>query len=159
MGKLRQLVVFNLDEQQYGLNLSCVERIVRAVEITRLPDSSANILGVINVEGRITPVVNARKRLDLPERDIELSDHFIIVEGAGQHFAISADSVEPVTEIPEELVVRNEAVLAAPSSIVWGVAKLEQGIIVILDADKTVPLHEQEHIRQSMREVQAAHHV
>ncbi len=159
MGKLRQLVVFNLDEQQYGLNLSCVERIVRAVEITRLPDSSANILGVINIEGTITPVVNARKRLDLPERDIDLSDHFIIVEGAGQHFAISVDSVEPVTEIPEELVVRNEAVLAGLGSIVWGVAKLERGIIVILDADKTVPLHEQEHILQSMREVQGAHHV
>jgi purine-binding chemotaxis protein CheW len=60
--KLNQLVVLTLDEQRYALHLSAVERIVRMVEITPLPKAPQIVLGVVNVQGRIVPIVNIRKR-------------------------------------------------------------------------------------------------
>ncbi|MBF8302857.1 MAG: cheW40H-4 [Candidatus Dadabacteria bacterium] len=62
MDKLNQLVVLTLDEQRYALHLSAVERIVRVVEVTPLPKAPEIVLGVVNVQGQIIPVINIRKR-------------------------------------------------------------------------------------------------
>ncbi len=73
-----QYVVFGLDEHSFALRLSAVVRVVRAVEVTPLPRAPEIVLGVINVQGRITPVFDVRKRFRLPAREISLSDQFII---------------------------------------------------------------------------------
>jgi len=138
MVQKNQLVVFNLDEQQYALNLAGVERIVRAVEVTPLPDSPESVCGVINVEGRVIPVVNTRRRLGLPERDIELHDLFIIVNENGRSLALVADDVKPVTEMPLNQIVASSALLPG-TGYVEGVAKREDGMIVILDVERILP--------------------
>ncbi len=61
MAGSNQLVVFTVDDQQYALNLVCVERVVRAVEVTHLPQAPETVLGVINFEGQVIPVVNTRQ--------------------------------------------------------------------------------------------------
>ena len=63
------IVVFALDEQRYALHLLAVERVVRAVEVTALPEAPEIVLGVVNVKGRIVPVINVRRRFRLPERN------------------------------------------------------------------------------------------
>ena len=78
MEKLNQLVVFFLNEQKYALYLPAVERVVSAIEVTPLPQAPDNVLGIINVMGKVITVVNIRKRFGLPEREIDLSDQFII---------------------------------------------------------------------------------
>ncbi len=126
------------DEQQYALNLSCVERIVRAVEITPLPDAPEEVLGVINVEGRVIPVLNTRKRLGLPERELELHDLFIIVSENGRTLALVADQVRPVIEIPVQEVVSPDRVLPG-TGYVQSVAKVDDGMIVVLTIEKASP--------------------
>lgn len=71
-------VVFLVDEQTYALRMEEVERIVRAVEIRPLPQSPPHVRGIINVQGRILPVVDLRLRFGQPSRDIRVEDHFII---------------------------------------------------------------------------------
>lgn len=154
MSESRNLVVFTLDDQQYGLNLSCVERIVRAVEVTRLPDVPSEILGVINVEGEIIPVVNSRRRLSLPEREIELSDHFIVVNQSGKSLALVADKVDPVLEIPEHRVVVSDQVVPL-ASCVQGVAKMEEGMIIILDAETMLLAEEHESIHVAVEAIRS----
>ena len=66
-----QLIVFTLNEQRYALYLSVVERIVRIVRITPLPKAPEIVSGVINVAGRIIPVLDTRKRFRLPERGLD----------------------------------------------------------------------------------------
>ena len=78
MAPAHQLVVFNMDEQRYALQLATVERVVRMVEVTLLPQAPKIVLGVINAQGRIIPVVDIRRRFRLPARDIHLSDHLLI---------------------------------------------------------------------------------
>jgi purine-binding chemotaxis protein CheW len=73
----QKLVIFTLDEQRYALHLAAVERVVRMVELTSLPKAPEIVLGVVNVRGRVVPVVNLRKRFGLAERGIRLSDHIL----------------------------------------------------------------------------------
>ncbi len=64
-------LIFSLEQQQYALHLSAVESVVWAVEITRLPKAPEIVMGLVNVRGRIFPVVNTRRRFNLSEREIE----------------------------------------------------------------------------------------
>lgn len=71
-------VLFLVDEQTYALRIEEVERILRAVEVRPIPQSPAHVRGIINVQGRILPVVDLRLRFGQQTRDIRLEDHFII---------------------------------------------------------------------------------
>jgi len=132
------IVAFTLDDQRYGLNLSSVERIVRAVEITPLPAAPCVILGVINVEGRIMPVLNTRKWLGLPERDIELQDVFIIVSANGHSAALVADEVKPVVEVPVNQMTDSQEIVSSSGSV-ERIAKSDDGLIMVLTAEKALP--------------------
>ncbi|MGH9857936.1 MAG: chemotaxis protein CheW, partial [Acidobacteriota bacterium] len=100
-GRDHQAVVFLLNEQRYALKLSVVGRIVRAVEVTGLPKAPEIVLGVIRIEGRIIPVMNMRKRLHLPEKEIDLSDQFLIAQTARRIVALEVDAVLGVVDYDE----------------------------------------------------------
>lgn len=97
-----QLVVFTLNEQRYGLRLSAVERVVRAVEVTLLPSAPEIVLGIINLAGRVVPVMNVRQRFGLPEKESDLSDQFIIARTAMRTVALLVDSVSTLVEASAE---------------------------------------------------------
>ena len=67
MAGSKQLVVFTVDDQHYALDLVSVERVVRAVEITHLPQAPDTVMGVINFEGKVIPVVNTRDAWACPK--------------------------------------------------------------------------------------------
>lgn len=149
MSERNQLVTFLVDDQRYALNLACVERIVRSVEVTHVPEAPDGVLGVINVEGRITPVVNSRRRLGLREREVGLDDLFIIVRDNGRCLALVADQVLPVREIPAHEVVGADVVLPG-SAYIQGMAKDELGMILILNPGRTLSYEEHQKIDSSM---------
>jgi purine-binding chemotaxis protein CheW len=137
-----QLVVFTLEGQRYGLRMSVVERVVRAVEVTPLPAAPGIVLGVINVEGRIIPVVDIRERFRLPEKEIGLSDYLIIAETARRTVAFPADSVSGVVEVPDDEIVHAMQILPQVEYL-EGIAKLEGGMVLIHDLDRFLSLDEE----------------
>ncbi len=147
MAGSNQLVVFTLDDQQYALNLVCVERVVRAVEVTHLPQAPDTVLGVINFEGEVIPVVNTRKRLGLPEREIELQDLFIIARENDRTLALVGDEVKPVLEMADEQVVTSEKVLSA-TGYVQGVAKVDEGMVIILSVSRILSAAEHDKLQK-----------
>jgi len=78
MSESSQIVVFHLDDQRYGLYLTAIECVVRIVEVTPLPKAPAIVSAVINIQGKIVPVLDIRQRFRLPARPINLSDQMII---------------------------------------------------------------------------------
>ena len=72
MDRLSQLVIFNLDDQKFALFLSAVMRIIRVVEITSLPKAPDIVLGIIDVQGGIIPVMGVRKCFRIPKRETQL---------------------------------------------------------------------------------------
>jgi purine-binding chemotaxis protein CheW len=147
-----QLVGFTLGEQRYGLRLSAVERVVRAVEVTPLPAAPEVVLGVINLAGRVVPVMSARQRFGLPEKEIDLSDQFIIARAAIRTVALLVDSVSALVEVSAEDVVQAARILPHMDHV-EGVAKLEDGMILIHDIDKFLSLEEARMLDEVMEQV------
>ena len=142
MNTSNSLVIFTLDEHSYALHLPAVERALRMVEISPLPKAPEIVLGVINVQGRIVPVFNVRKRFRLPERETSLSDQLIVAQTSRRTVAMLADAVSGVVAYPEQQVIAAERILPG-LEYVEGVAKLEGGMILIHDLDKFLSLEEE----------------
>lgn len=134
MDSLFQLVVFTLHEQLYALRLAAVDRIVRVAEITGLPSAPDIVEGVVNIQGRIVPVVSLRRRFGLADRDVELSDHLIFARTSRRAVALLVASIVGVIDCPAEQVTASEGILA-DSEYVAGVLKLDGGLVLIHDLD------------------------
>jgi purine-binding chemotaxis protein CheW len=144
MDPFPQQVVFALDEQLYTLPLAMVERVVQAVYVTPLPKVSAIVHGVINIQGQIIPVINLRKRFGLPERDIDLSDQFIVAQTSRRKVALAVDTVSGVVECTEQIVTDGKDILPSLEYI-GGIIKHENGMLLIHDLDTCLSLDE-EHV-------------
>lgn len=136
-----QFVIVSLDERPYALPLCAVERVVRLVEITPLPEAPEPILGVINVQGRIVPALSLRRCLRLPERELRLSDQIIIAHIAQRTVALVADAAIDVVEPPERAVTAASTILSDVAQI-DGVVKIAGALVPIvnLDLDALLPL-------------------
>ena len=142
MDELKQLLVFFLDNQRYALNLAVAERVFPAAEITPVPKAPDIVMGVINVQGQVVPVINTRKRFSLPDREINVSDHLIIAHTSRRTVALMADAVLGVVECSTHDVITAEEILTQ-LEYVEGVVKLKDQLILIHDLDKCLSLEEE----------------
>jgi len=135
MNKSDSYVVFTLDDLKFGLGLSCVERILRIVEITPLPRAPEIVTGVINIQGQIVPVYNIRRRFNLPEGEKSLNGQLIMANTSKNKVAIVADIVIGLVECTRQEVVPTADVLRG-MDYVEGIIKQADGLIIIHDLDK-----------------------
>jgi len=137
------LVVFSLDEQRYALRLASVERAVRMVEITSLPRAPEIVLGVIDAQGEIMPVLDIRRRFRLPERQPGIADQLIMARTATRCVALVADAVVDVITLPADELVEPASILSQ-LDCVEGVARLDDGLVFIHDLDAFLSLEEEQ---------------
>ena len=142
MSNLSKLVIFTLDEQKYALHLSNVERILHAAEITALPKAPPIILGLINIQGTILPVINIRKRFNLPERELELYDMLILAHTKKRKVIIVVDSVTDIIESRKNDIITSEKVIPH-IDYVEGILRIDDGIVLIHNLDKFLSLEEE----------------
>jgi purine-binding chemotaxis protein CheW len=152
MKKSVQLVVFSLDDQRYALHLEAVNRIVPAVEVTPLPKSPDIILGVINVQGSIIPVINIRRRFRIPERELSIADRMIVARTPRRAVGLIVDTVTGIVEIAEQDVIRAESIIPG-TSYLEGLVKVEDGIVLIHDLDKFLSLDEEQALDTALTKV------
>ncbi|SRR5579885_43779 len=145
------LVVFILDGQRYALHLSAVERVIRAVEITRLPEAPDIVAGVINLRGRVIPVVDVRRRFHLPRRETTPADQFIIARTARRPVAAPVDAVDGVVEYDQGMRVPPGEIVPG-IQYVDGVVKLRDGMVLIHDLDRFLSLEERRSLERAMAE-------
>jgi purine-binding chemotaxis protein CheW len=144
-----RLLVFALDDQRYGLCLSSVKRIIRIPEITPLPKVPQIVLGAVNVQGEIIPVMNIRKRFCLPQRDLDLSDHLIIACTSHRNVALAVDAAIGVIECREAGVIAADRICPG-LSYVEGAVKLDDGLILIHDLETFLSLEEHRALEQAI---------
>jgi purine-binding chemotaxis protein CheW len=137
----RPLLVFSLDDQRYALALDRVQRSIRVVAITPLPDAPAIVLGIIDLAGVVIPVVDIRKRLNHPPRDLRLSDQLLIATTGRRTVALLVDEANGVIDgSPEDVVPASE--ILPGLGLVAGAVKLESGLVLIHDLDRLLSLDE-----------------
>lgn len=149
MKKPSHLIVFALDRQRYALPLHVVDRVVRMVAVTPLPKAPDIILGVVNFQGRVIPVINMRRRFCLPEREIALTDQLVVAHTARRPVALVADAVLDVIACPPQSLIASGNILPRVE-YVEGVMKLEDGLIFIHDLDKFLSLEEESSLDQAL---------
>jgi len=149
MSAMIELVVFILDEQEFAVHLSSVEGVVRIVEITPLPKAPDIVSGIINYKGAIIPVMNVRRRCNIQEREIELSDQLIIANTAQRTVALHVDHVNGVIERLQDHIIDGKAILPKLPYI-EGVIKLEDGMILIHNLDEFLSLEEEKILGEAM---------
>jgi purine-binding chemotaxis protein CheW len=151
MGQFMQLVVFCLDEQRYGLPLAMVERIVRAAELTPLPQAPAIVLGAIDVGGQVLPVLNVRWRLRLPERGISPAHQFLIGQTGRRTVVLVIDEAQGVIDVPVLKIVDGAEIVPGLDQI-RGVVKLDDGLILIYDLERFLSLDEEHALDEALNE-------
>lgn len=127
-----QLLTFKLDEQEYALNIANVVQVVRMVAVTRAPRAMDAVEGMINLRGKVIPVVDIRKRCGLPVREHDLNTQLLIAQTEGHMVALTVDVVSEVLTMPVANIEATEAV-GAEMEFLSSVGKLGDRLILILD--------------------------
>lgn len=135
VASLIRLVLLMVDGQTYALHLEAVDRIVRMVEVTRLPEAPDVVEGVVNIQGEVVPVVSLRRRLGLAHRAAGVSDSLVVVRARARRLAIIAEAVLGVVERPADAVVSTSDISQGIEHI-EGVLKTGDGLALIQDLDR-----------------------
>ena len=151
MDGLSQLVVFSLEGVRYALPLAAVERVIHAVEVTPLPKAPEAVLGVVNMRGRVIPIINIRRRFGLPEQPLRPTDQFIVARTARRALGLVVDAAHGVFPLAEENVVVSDGIVPG-MDYTPGVAKLDDGLVLIHDLDRFLSLDEEAALAQAMQE-------
>jgi purine-binding chemotaxis protein CheW len=144
-----QIVVFTLDDLTCALPVGEVERVIYALEINRLPKAPEVIAGVINLGGRIIPVVDVRKRVGALSREIEPDDQFIIAATRRRSVALIVDRVTGVLDISPRQHTETTSVLPF-AEYVRGIARIENEIILIYDLDQFLEIDEEKQLDEAL---------
>lgn len=148
-------VVFSLDMQRYAMPLDGVERIVRAAEVTVLPQAPDIVLGVIDIEGRVLPVLNLRRKIGLPEREIGPDDQFLLARTRQRTVVLAIDAAQEVIECPASAIIAPRSIVPHLEQI-RGVIQLEDGLALIYDLDRFLSLDEERALDAALQEEEAA---
>ena len=133
----QQLVVFDLAQEAYGVDINVVREIIRMQEITSVPKAPEFVKGVIPLRGRVIPVVDLRRRFALPEAEHTKDSRIVVVDISGQDIGMVVDAVTEVMRIPLSSVAPPSAIItSADSDYLQGIAKLESKLIILLDLDR-----------------------
>lgn len=140
-----QLVSFVLDEEEFGVDILAVQEIIRMHEITKVPNSPHFVEGVINLRGRILPVIDLRKRLGLPPKPYDKGTRIIVVELLGRTVGFIVDAVAEVLRIPASVTeAPPQMVSNIDSEFITSVGKLDDRLLILLDLSKIFSKNEYE---------------
>ncbi|MGB9710192.1 MAG: chemotaxis protein CheW [Thermodesulfovibrio sp.] len=143
--KILQLVTFTLGGEEYAVDILKVQEINRMKEITRVPNAPYYVEGVINLRGKVIPVVSLRKKFGLPEEEETAKQRIMIMDIQGITIGLIVDSVSEVLRISTDIVEPPPAMTYSVSSeFIWGIAKLEDRLIILLDMDRLIGKEESE---------------
>lgn len=139
-GDSLHLVSFLLNREEYALDISQVQEIIKLSGWTRVPNAPRHVKGVINLRGRIIPVVDAKLKMGLHETPLDGRDaRIIIVEAGGRVVGMAVDSVNQVLRLPSDVVEPPpDTVTGADDGYIKGVGKLSGRIIILLNVEKVL---------------------
>jgi purine-binding chemotaxis protein CheW len=132
-----QLVVFELAEEQFGLDIATVREIIQMQPVTKIPGAEYFMEGMINLRGVVIPVVDLRKRFGLDSMEYNNDTRIMVISSGGQDIGIIVDSVEEVLRVPSDSIVPPSSVVtSAGSDYLSGIAKLSERLVILLDPER-----------------------
>lgn len=141
--ELLQLVSFHIGPEEFGVDITKVQEINRMVDITKVPQAPAYVEGVINLRGKVIPIIDLRKRLGVPLKEHDKNTRIVVVDIDQQVMGMIVDSVSEVLRIPVSTIEPPPDIATGVNSdYIQGVAKLEDRLLIFLDLRHVIDLEE-----------------
>ncbi len=133
-----QLVTFKLDEEEFGVDILKVQEIIRTVEITVVPKMPGYMEGVINLRGKVIPVVNLRTRFNKPTTEQNNNTRIVVVNLNNITLGLLVDSVSEVLRLSEDVVEPPPPIMEGgmDTEYIQSVGRLEDRLLILLDLEK-----------------------
>lgn len=129
-----QVLVFEVGGRRYGLPVSNVQELLRAVTITPLPHALEPVEGFINLRGTIVPVLDIRTRFQLPTRPVEYTDHFIVAQAGKRLVALRVERALDLVSLEASAVEDARSMVTGLHEVKW-LARLAGELVPVLDLD------------------------
>lgn len=147
--ELMQLVTFSIGEEEFGVDILKVQEIIRTMEITKVPRAQDFVEGVINLRGKVIPIIDLRRRFGLDSKAHDKHTRIIVIEINNMIVGFVVDSVSEVLRIPASTVEPPPPVVAGlESEYISGVGKLHDRLLILLDLDKLLSGEDMENLTQ-----------
>lgn len=146
-----QVVSFKIGDEEFGVNILQVQEINRLVQITQVPNAPDFIEGVMNLRGKIVPVVNLRKRFGLPHKEYDKNTRVVVVELNGKTVGFIVDSVSEVLRFSKNDVDPTPDLISGiGNEYITGIAKLGDRLLILLDLEKVLTVEEKESLKEAL---------
>jgi len=137
--ELLQLVSFKMGNEEFGVDILKVQEINRMLQVTHVPNSPPYVEGVINLRGKVIPVINLRQRLGLESKEWDKHTRIIVMELSGKTVGFVVDAVSEVLRIPKSVTEPPpEMGDKANADYIMAVGKLEDRLLTLLDLEKVL---------------------
>ncbi|MDL2210702.1 chemotaxis protein CheW [Desulfovibrio sp. OttesenSCG-928-O18] len=147
--ELLQLVTFSIGEEEFGVDILKVQEIIRTMEITKVPRAQDFVEGVINLRGKVIPIIDLRRRFGFTSKEHDKHTRIIVIEINNMIVGFVVDSVSEVLRIPAATVEPPPPVVAGvESEYISGVGKLQDRLLILLDLDKLLSSEDMEALAQ-----------
>ena len=146
----RQIVIFNIGKEEFGVNITEVREIIRMEQITKIPNTESFIEGVINLRGGIIVVIDLAMKLGLPDKEVDKNTRIIVIEVNDNTVGMVVDSATEVLRLKSDQIEPAPAVITEKidSDYIEGVGILDERLLILLDLAKVLHAKEIEHIQQ-----------
>lgn len=135
-GEQLQLVGFKLSEEDFGVDIIKVQEIIRMVDITRVPNTQYYVVGVINLRGKVIPIIDMRRRLDLKISPITKESRIVVVEVEGKVVGFIVDSVSEVIRLDKNITEPPPPMVSSVRiDYITAIAKLTSRLLILLDLE------------------------
>ena len=139
----KQLVLFNVSGEAYGVDISAVHEIIRMEPITKVPKTPFFVEGIINLRGKVIPVVDMRKRFGFDIAQQTSDNRIVVVDIDSKNIGIIVDAVTEVLRIPADSVEPpSDIITSSDSDYLLGIAKVDNKLIILLDLNRVLSQEE-----------------
>lgn len=140
-----------LGDEEYGINITCVQGIEELQKIVHVPDLPEYVKGVINMRGKIIPVIDLRLKFNMAEREYDDRTCIILTRIKNSEMGLIVDTVSEVLDIPEKDINPPPSFRSSSEQdrYISGLGKIEEEVKILLDVEKLLHEHEVEHIQES----------
>jgi purine-binding chemotaxis protein CheW len=149
--ELLQLVSFKIGNEEFGVDILNVHEINKMTQITKVPNAPEFVEGVINLRGRVIPIIDLRTRLGMEKKEQDKDTRIIVVEISKRTVGFIVDAVREVLRIPTNITeAPPDLVTGVNSEFIKSVGKLEDRLLILIDLEKVLSTSDQEKLTKAM---------
>ncbi|MDF1611284.1 MAG: chemotaxis protein CheW [Stygiobacter sp.] len=146
--EILQLVSFKIANEEFGVDILNVQEINKMTQITKVPNAPDFVEGVINLRGRVIPIIDLRTRLKIEKKEHDKDTRIIVVEIAGKTVGFIVDAVKEVLRIPTSIIEPPPQIATGiDSDFIRAVGKLEDRLLILIDLEKVLTEQDKEQLK------------